>query len=62
MLPQEMKFKGLFLTHDGGRTWRCVRQYYLSDATTGQLLDEILQGMRFITTEENHHDKRRAQQ
>jgi len=62
MFPQQMKFKALLLTRDGGKTWLCVKQYYLSDATTGRLLDEILQGMRLITIEENHHDKRRAQQ
>jgi len=60
MLPQQMKFKALLLTRDGGRTWVCVKQYYLSNATTGQLLDEILQGTRLITIEEDQHG--RAQQ
>jgi hypothetical protein len=55
---KSMKFKALLLTQDGGETWLCVRQYYLTDLVTGQFLDTSLQGVRLKTIKENQHEQK----
>jgi hypothetical protein len=41
------KLKALFLSDDGGKTWICMRQYYLTDVQENRFLDDLLQGKRF---------------
>jgi hypothetical protein len=50
------KFKALLITEDGGETWLCVRQYYLTDLVSGNFMDLSMQGLRFKTIKEKQHD------
>ena len=50
----KLKLKGIFITEDG-ENFLCVRQIYLNELRTGQLLDEkIYQGRRFKLLEESN--------
>jgi hypothetical protein len=42
-----LKLKAVFISDDGGKTWLCVRQHYLTDVTTNRFLDDLMQGKRF---------------
>lgn len=42
-----LKLKSIMVSEDGGKTWLLVRQYYLTDVTTNNFLDDLLQGKRF---------------
>ena len=56
-----LKLKAVFISDDGGKTWLCVRQHYLTDVTTNRFLDDLLQGKRFgiiNTGDSNGNDSR----
>ena len=44
------KLKAVFLTEDGGETWICIRQHYLTSLIDNTFLDTILQGMKLKQT------------
>jgi hypothetical protein len=44
---RKLNFKGLFITEDG-ETFLCIRQFYVSDLATGEMLDgKHFQGKKF---------------
>ena len=44
---QLVRLKGAFISEDG-ESFLCIRQYYLNDLTTGNLIDgRTLQGRKF---------------
>jgi hypothetical protein len=50
------KLKAIFITEDG-ENFLCVRQIYVNELCTGQLLDEkMYQGRRFKLLEEKTND------
>ena len=55
-----LKLKAVLISDDGGKTWLCVRQYYLTDVTTNRFLDDLIQGKRFgiLNGESNGNDNR----
>jgi len=56
------KLKGIFITEDG-ENFLCVRQIYVNELRTGQLLDEKLyQGRRFKLMEETNDNRTRTGQ
>lgn len=40
------KLKAVFLTEDGGETWTCIRQYYLTSLRDNTFLSTVVQGMK----------------
>jgi hypothetical protein len=50
------KLKALLITEDGGETWLCVRQYYLTDLVSGNFMDLTVQGQRFKTIKKKLHE------
>ena len=47
MKTQKLNFKGLFITEDG-ETFLCIRQFYVSDLETGEMLNgKHFQGRKF---------------
>ena len=56
-ITKSMKLKVLLLSQDGGKTWLCVRQYYLTDLQTGDFLSGSTQGQIFKTMEKEHESK-----
>ena len=50
-----LKLKAVLISDDGGKTWLCVRQYYLTDVTANRFLNELMQGKRFAITKEETH-------
>ena len=48
-----IKLKAVLISNDGGQTWTCVRQYYLTDVTANRFLGELMQGKRFAMIKEN---------
>ena len=52
------KLKAVFLTEDGGETWVCIRQYYLTSLTDNTFLSTILQGMKLKQGDSNGNDNR----
>jgi hypothetical protein len=57
-LPKKHKLKGIFITEDGDN-FLCIRQLYVNDLRTGQLLDiKAYQGRRFKLLPEESNDKR----
>ena len=55
-----LKLKAVFISDDGGKTWLCVGQHYLTDVTTNRFLDDLIQGKRFgiLNGESNGNDSR----
>lgn len=53
---KSLKLKAVLLSHNGGRTWVVGRQYYLTDLDTSLLLDESMQGIFLIQTQENTNE------
>ena len=48
MKTQKLNFKGLFITEDGGETFLCIRQFFVSDLETGEMLNgKHFQGKKF---------------
>ena len=56
MLPKFLRFKGLMISDDNGKTWIVVRQHYLTD-DQNRFLETILQGKRFKLIEDSANDK-----
>lgn len=58
-----IKFKAVLVSDDGGKTWTCVRQYYLTDVTANRFLSDLMQGKRFAMIKEdtNGYDSRSDQ-
>ena len=50
-----LKLKAVLISDDGGKTWLCVRQYYLTDVTANRFLSELMQGKRFAIIKEETH-------
>ena len=46
MLPKFLRFKGLLVSEDSGKTWLIVRQFYLTDGQN-HFIDDLIQGQRF---------------
>jgi hypothetical protein len=59
MLPKFLRFKGLLLSDDSGKTWIVVRQHYLTDEKNN-FLDTIMQGRRLKLIEESTNEKVQA--
>ena len=56
------KLKCVLYTTDG-KTWDCIRQFYVEDVTRGELLNESFAGMklqRIDTTEDKHDNPRQT--
>lgn len=56
MLPKFLRFKGLMISDDSGKTWIVVRQHYLTD-DQNRFLETILQGRRFKLIEDSNNEK-----
>jgi len=56
MLPKFLRFKGLMISDDNGKTWIVVRQHYLTD-DKNRFLETILQGKRFKLIEDSTNEK-----
>ena len=57
-----LKLKCVLFTDDG-KTWHCIRQFYVEDVTSQELLNESFAGMklqRIDTTEDKHDDPRQT--
>jgi hypothetical protein len=52
MKIQNLKLKAVFLSQDGGKTWICARQHYLSDLRSDRFLNATYQGATFTTLED----------
>ena len=52
MLTKDLRAKLVLISNDGGKTWVCVRQHYLSNHRTNGFLDESYQGATFKTDDE----------
>jgi len=46
-----LKLKAVLLSTDGGTTWLCVHQYYLTDPQSRALLNNTLEGRKFRMNE-----------
>lgn len=58
MNTQKLNFKGLFITEDG-ETFLCIRQFYVSDLETGQMVDgKVYQGKKFKLIGVNKNGKK----
>jgi hypothetical protein len=45
---EKLNFKGLFISEDGGETFLCIRQFFVSDLETGEMLNgKHFQGKKF---------------
>jgi len=59
MLPRFVRFKGMLMSDDNGRTWICVRQHYLTN-NANQFLEETLQGRRFRLIEDIVNERKQT--
>ena len=48
-----IKLKAVLISDDGGKTWTCDRQYYLTDVTANRFLSDLMQGKRFAMIKED---------
>jgi hypothetical protein len=51
-----LKLKAVLLSTDGGTTWLCVHQYYLSDPQSRALLNNTLEGRKFRMNKGTEND------
>ena len=52
-----LKLKAVLLSTDGGTTWPCVHQYYLSDPQSRALLNNTLEGRKFRMNEGTENEQ-----
>jgi len=52
-----LKLKAEWLSTDGGKTWICIHQYFLTDPQSRTFHNNTLEGRQFLMTEENINDK-----
>ena len=52
-----LKLKAEWLSTDGGKTWICTHQYFLTDPQRRAFLDNTLEGRTFRMNKENNNDR-----
>jgi hypothetical protein len=52
-----LKLKAEWLSTDGGKTWICTHQYFLTDPQRRAFQDITLEGRTFRMNEENNNDR-----
>jgi hypothetical protein len=52
-----LKLKAVWISTDGGMTWLCVHQYYLTDPQSRALLNNTLEGKKFRMNEGNENEQ-----
>lgn len=56
-----LKLKAVLLSTDGGTTWLCVHQYYLTDPQSRALLNNTLEGRKFRMNEGTENESINSQ-
>jgi len=56
-----LKLKAVLLSTDGGTTWLCVHQYYLTDPQSRALLNNTLEGRTFRMNEGTENESINSQ-
>jgi hypothetical protein len=56
-MNETLKLKAVWISTDGGTTWLCVHQYYLSDPQSRALLNKTLEGRKFRMNEGTENEQ-----
>jgi hypothetical protein len=56
-MNETLKLKAVWISTDGGTTWLCVHQYYLSDPQSRALLNSTLEGRKFTMNEGTENEQ-----
>ena len=60
-MNETLKLKAVWISTDGGTTWLCVHQHYLTDPQSRALLNNTLEGRKFIMNEGTENESINSQ-